>query len=150
MKKFIIAAAAFAAFTMVTAAPADAYAASGDYAKKSAKYAEFIANCTRPAESASLQDEAARKLEAMPADQFRLQVANCPKAPKATVVASRTRRHYESDNYAEVRAYLKSYDGPLWKTRGPIRNRYMNRQAPESAVPCRPPGYNRTVLCNPR
>ncbi len=61
------------------------------------------------------------------------------------------RPHGRRGNYAKVRAYLKNYGGPLWDTRGqgPILNRYMNRRAPGTAVPCRPPGYNHTVLCDP-
>ncbi len=54
------------------------------------------------------------------------------------------------DNYAEVRAYLKKYKGPLWHTRGPIRRQYMDKRAPDTAVPCKPPGYDHVVLCNPR
>ena len=56
----------------------------------------------------------------------------------------------DGDNYGEVRRALQSYDGPLWKTRGSIRNRYMNKEAPDSAVPCKPLGYNHIVLCAPR
>ena len=59
-------------------------------------------------------------------------------------------RGHGGDNYAEVRRALQAYDGPLWNTQGPIRNRFMNKRAPSTAVPCKPPGYNHIVLCNPR
>ena len=66
------------ALSALTAGSAAAYAAAGDYAKKSAVYVEFIANCkternTRP----DLRDEAARKLEKMSAAQRQLQINNC-------------------------------------------------------------------------
>ena len=156
---------------------------AGEYARHSAKYAEYIANCRRAATtSPKLEDEAAKKVDAMSPIEFAKHVMACQMNEKAlaakaqaapkrvaskippaayvgagavvgAVLASNVRRSHRGrgeDNYMEVREYLKNYKGPLWQTNGSVRNRFMNKQAPESAVPCKPPGYNHVVLCNPR
>ena len=78
MARMTIAAAFGSALAALSVLPAGASAASGDYAKRSVVYAEYIANCkvernTRP----DLRDEAARKLEKMSPEQFKLQIKGC-------------------------------------------------------------------------
>jgi len=79
MRTLIVTAALAALVTTATAASATARNPKpGDYAQSSKVYAEYIANCkvernTRP----DLRDEAARKLEKMSPEQFRLQIKGC-------------------------------------------------------------------------
>lgn len=177
MKKLVLIAAACAVVLALCGAVAQAQASApanqllGPYAQNSAKYAEYLAKCDASDMTPRQHDQAARLVEVMSPDQLRLHILNCPKvaAKKAPAVAqvygrggaevevgvgrpprAQTQRSRGGNNYAEVRAYLKNYKGPLWKTQDPILNVYKNQPAPEGAVPCRPPGYNHTVLCNPR
>lgn len=63
---------------IIPMAAAQAYAQPGDYAKHSAVYAEFIANCKVAAgDTPSLRDEAAKRLEKMSAAERELQVEGC-------------------------------------------------------------------------
>lgn len=55
----------------------------------------------------------------------------------------------EGDNYAEVRRYLRHYKGPLWNPRGVHTRSYVDKPAPDGAVPCQPPGFDHVVLCAP-
>jgi hypothetical protein len=52
-----------------------------------------------------------------------------------------------------VRNFLKTYHGPYWTPTaadGPIKNVYVDKIPPATAVPCKPPGYDHLVLCNKR
>ncbi|HVU80170.1 MAG TPA: hypothetical protein VHD37_02280 [Candidatus Paceibacterota bacterium] len=58
-----------------------------------------------------------------------------------------------TSNLQRVRNFLKNYQGPVWyptEEDGPILHKYMNKPAPKTAVPCKPPGYDHVVLCNPK
>lgn len=46
-------------------------------------------------------------------------------------------------------AVLQSYRGHLWKPEGRQARVHMDKEPPQNAVPCRPPGYQHTVLCSP-
>ncbi len=151
-------------------ASAPSYEKAGDYAKHSAKYQAYLAKCDSGRMRPALHDEAAKQIEERTPEQIRLQILNCPK-PRvfAKQVSTKTAQMYGRDgadvgrpprsqthrsrggnNYAEIRAYLKNYKGPLWNVQGDHLNAYKNKPAPEGSVPCRPPGFTRTVLCHPR
>ena len=56
-------------------------------------------------------------------------------------------RHGRGEMDDDQYAILQAYKGHLATMKGRMGTVHMDRQPPEDAVPCRPRGFNHTVLC---
>lgn len=58
----------------------------------------------------------------------------------------------ETSELTQIRAFLRKYDGPLWAPDSgwTVGRKFKDKVAPPTAVPCKPPGYDHIVLCDPK
>lgn len=88
-----------------------AHAKSGDYARNSKIYAEFIANCgAAKNDPPKLRDEAAKRLEKMSRKQFMLQIKGCqmslpPEQRGAQNHQLAAKAHAQAPHVGEQQAY---------------------------------------------
>ena len=142
MKKVTLAAVVLAVLMLCGNAQAQAStpkSKAGEYAQHSAKYAEYIPNCRRAATtSPKLEDEAAKKVDAMSPIEFTKHVMACQMNEKAV-----------SDKNATVGAQA------VYRRSAPAYRSFDNVAAESHRVRSRGKDYNlrniggNTMACNP-